>query len=192
MTDTLVRHKALPALVTVSIALVIALSSCSELSEQQTQRVQEALNDSLITSTETWGVDMELIEEGQEKVRLSGSYAASYLKGSRRETRIRGPVSIEVYDSTGAVSIRVNSERAIYRAEQSEFELFGDVRVRTREKRILLSEYLKWSRIENNITTPKFVIIITPRDSLAGTGFQGTTDLSSYSIKRPSGEVILN
>lgn len=192
MTDILVRHKALPALVTISVALAIALSSCSELSEQQTQRVQEALNDSLITSTETWGVDMELIEEGQDKIRMTGSYAASYLKGNRRETRIQGPVSIEVYDSSGSVSIHVNSERAIYRAEQSEFELFGDVRVRTREKRILLSEYLKWSRIDNNITTPKFVIIITPRDSLAGTGFQGTTDLSSYSIKRPSGEVILD
>jgi LPS export ABC transporter protein LptC len=77
-------------------------------------------------------------------------------------------------------------------AKDSEFELFGDVRVRTRNNRTLRSEYLKWQQGSNTISTPQFVVITTPTDSIAGTGFTGTTDLSTYTIKEPTGRVIVD
>lgn len=192
MTDILGPLKTYQALLFSIILTMIAGVSCTELSQKDAQQVNEAVNDSLISSTETWDLDMTLIEEGEKKVRVQGSYAATFNLPELKETRIKGPIHIDIYDSLGAVKTEVKSSRAVYRAEESEFELFGNVRVDTRDNRHLESEYLKWNQADNNISTPKFVIITTPSDSIAGTGFTGTSDLSNYTIKEPKGRVIVN
>lgn len=187
VTDILAPHKTLLALLFIFSLTGTGLSSCSDISQEETQKLNEALNDSLLSSTETWGVDMKLIEDGLKIVRVKGSYAATINTEDINETRISGPVHIDVYDSTGTIETRVDCNRAVYLAEESEFELFGNVRVRTSNERYLRSEYLKWEQANNTISTPKFVIIITPTDSIAGSGFNGTTDLSTYTIKEPTG-----
>jgi len=200
VTDTLEQHnpgKQAPFLslaLSLAMVAVIALSasSCGDLSESQSQRVQEALDDTLLSSTESWDVDMELIEEGVKKVRLRGSYAATYSFENMNYTRIAGPVYIQVFDTSGAVETRVTSDKAIYRAEEAEFELYGNVQVRTAEGRSLDSEYLEWRQSDNQVSTPRFVIITTPTDSIAGNGFEGTTDLSEYTIKEVTGQFILD
>lgn len=179
---------------TISILLVVgmALSSCGELSDSQSQRVQEALNDTLLSSTESWDVDMELIKKGRKKVRIRGSYAATYSMEDVNETRIKGPVYVQVYDSTGAVETWVTANRAVYLPNESIFNLHGDVKVRTETDRRLRSEYLKWDSGSNRVSTPKFVIITTPSDSIAGNGFEGTTDLSEYTIREVTGQFTIN
>lgn len=192
MIDILAQHKTLTALLISLSIIVIVVSGCSELSTEESQKVNKALNDSLTSSTETWDLDMILIEEGLKKVRIQGSYAATYHTEELNETRIQGPIHIDVFDSAGAVKTEVTSNRAVYRAKEAEFELFGNVQVDTRDDRHLESEYLKWNQADNNISTPKFVIITTPTDSIAGSGFTGTTDLSNYTIKEPKGRVIVD
>lgn len=170
------------------MVLSIAFSSCSELTESETQQVQEALNDTLLSSTESYNINMKLIEEeGATKVRIRGSYAATYNLDDMSETRIDGPVFVQIYDSSGTVKTTATSEWAKYMAQQSQFELFGDVVVKTRNGRRLESEYLKWDQIENRISTPRFVVVVTPSDSIAGNGFEGSNDLSEYTIKNISG-----
>lgn len=192
MIDILAQLNTLKALLlSVAITLLMAVS-CSDLSQEDARKVSEALNDSLVSSTETWDLDMTLIEEGLKKVRVRGTYAATYNLPELKETQIEGPVFIDVYDSTGAVKTEVTSDRAIYRAEDAEFELFGNVQVDTRDNKHLESEYLKWNQDDNNISTPEFVIIITPTDSLAGNGFEGTSDLENWSLKQPKGRVVVD
>ena len=171
---------------------LLFFSACGDLDQKETQQVNEALQDSLISTTESWDLDLKIIEEGQKRIRLRGSYAASFNTEKTKETRIRGPVSIQVFDSTNAIKTWVDSDSAIYRAEDSDFEFFGNVHVRTRDKRHLESEYLNWDQAENKISTPEFVIITTPTDSIAGTGFTGASDLSTYTIREPSGRVVFD
>ncbi|MDX1618700.1 MAG: LPS export ABC transporter periplasmic protein LptC [Balneolaceae bacterium] len=191
------RHNSAPLIslicsLTIVVSVALASSSCSDLSESQSKRVQEALDDTLLSSTESWNVDMELIEEGVKKVRLRGSYAATYNFENLNETRISGPVFIQVFDSAGTVETRVTSDRAVYRADESEFELYGNVIVRTEEGRRLESEYLEWKQSDNRVSTPRFVIITTPSDSIAGNGFEGTTNLSEYTIREVTGQFVLD
>jgi LPS export ABC transporter protein LptC len=80
----------------------------------------------------------------------------------------------------------------VYQAENAIFEFFGNVKVNTSDNRHLESEYLKWEQDNNKISTPKFVIITTPTDSIAGTGFKGNSDLTNYTIEKPKGRVIVN
>lgn len=188
MIDILAPHKSIVLI----LGLFTAFTACSDLSEEDNQQIDEALSDSLTSTTETWNVDMNIIEEGQKKVHLTGSYAATFNTEELNETRISGPVHIDVFDSTGAVETTVDSDRATYRAEDTEFEFFGNVRVNVKDERFLESEYLKWEQGSNQISTPKFVIIITPSDSIAGTGFEGTSDLDSYTIEQPQGRVTVD
>ncbi len=177
----------------IGLLMIVGIAACGgELSEDESEKVDEALRDSLTSSTETWEVDMEIMEDGQKKVRLWGSYAATYSDDDINETRIKGPITIHVFDSTGAVKTKVYSNRATYKPEDAIFELFEDVQVETRDNRHLDSEYLEWQQDNNSINTPKFVIIKTPSDSIAGTGFEGDTDLTDYTIKEPKGRVIVN
>jgi LPS export ABC transporter protein LptC len=189
--DTLEPYKTLFSFLA-SLLITIGLSSCGELSEEQAKQVDEALQDSLISTTETWDVDMDIIEEGEKKVRVQGTYAATYNTSDLNETRIKGPITIHVYDSTGAIKTRVFSDRAVYKAEEAIFELYGNVRVNTVDNRNLESEYLEWQQDENRISTPEFVIITTPTDSLAGSGYESTTDLEDYIIKEPKGRVVVD
>ena len=192
VTDTLELHSTLFALFA-SILITAGISGCGELSQEQSKQVDEALKDSLTSTTESWDVNMEIIEEGLKKVELWGSYAATYSnKENKNETRIKGPVKIHVFDSAGTVINRVFSDRAVYQPQDAVFELYGNVRVKTEDERYLESEYLKWQQGSNQISTPKFVIITTLTDSIAGTGFEGTTDLTDYTIKEPKGRVIID
>jgi LPS export ABC transporter protein LptC len=191
VTDILEQHNTFLSLF-LCLLIIAGISSCGDLSQEESQQVDEALKDSLTSSTETWDMDMEIMEDGQKKVRLWGSYAATYSNDDINETRIKGPVTVHVFDSAGTVKTKVYSNRAIYKPEDAIFELFGDVQVETRDNRHLDSEYLEWNQSSSNISTPKFVIIKTPTDSIAGTGFEGDTDLVDYTIKEPKGRVIID
>ena len=173
------------------VVCLLIFGACSELSDFDQQQVQSSLNDSLVTTTESWDVEMTLMKDGRSRILIDGSYAISYQRPDRKETHIDGPVYVQLFDSTGAVETEAWSKRAIYHDTESEFELYDSVRVHTADDRKLYTDYLKWSERTDRITTPEFVIITTPTDSVAGQGFDGLTDLSYYSIDELSGRFLI-
>lgn len=174
------------------IAGTLLMTGCTELSEFDDSQVQTALNDSLLTTTESWDVDLTILKDGSRQVTIEGSYALNIQEKDREETRISGPVYVQLYDSTGARETEAWSKRAVYHAARNEFELYDSVRVYTADERRLTTEYLKWSQLSDDISSPQFVIIVTPSDSIAGRGFIGTTNLSTYTIEEPRGRLIVD
>lgn len=170
----------------------LLLVSCGDLTEYDTEQVRSALHDSLITTTESWNVDLSLMDAGRQRVRLRGEHAVDYSQAERNETRIRGPVYIRIYDSDGLLESEAWSRRAVYHAERREFELYDSVRVETVTDRRLYSDYLHWEERSDRITSDRRVTIITPSDSISGSGFEGKTDLSTYVITDPRGRVIVD
>jgi len=166
--------------------------SCGDLTDYDTGQVESALNDSLLSTTETWDVTMTLLEKGYRRISLEGSYAITYEEPERKETQIDGPVYIQIFDSTGTLESEAWSRSAIYHTEEREFELMDSVRVETVTDRQLYSDYLKWQERTDLITSDRFVTIITPRDSISGSGFSGKTDLSSYTIANPRGRLTID
>jgi LPS export ABC transporter protein LptC len=173
-------------------AAILLLGGCTELSEFDDSQVQTALNDSLLTTTESWDVDLTILKDGNRQVTIKGSYALNIQEKDREETRITGPVYVQLYDSIGTRETEAWSKRAIYHAGKNEFELYDSVRVYTAKERRLSTEYLKWSQLSDDISSPQFVIIVTPSDSIAGRGFNGTTDLSTYTIEEPRGRLLVD
>lgn len=174
------------------IIILIAGNSCGELSEFDTQQIQTALNDSLLVTTESWDVEMMLVQDGKTKLLIEGSYAINYQTEGRKFSKIEGPVYVQIFDTSGTVETEAWSKRAIYLEEEAEFELFDSVRVQTVDDGFLYSQYLKWSQNTNRISSPTFVTIITRTDSIAGRGFDGLTDLSYYIIQEPTGDFVVD
>ncbi len=173
------------------IATLFFCGSCSDLSREETARVEEALRDTLVSTTESWGMTLNIIDDGHKKLRLKGKHATTISRSDTQMTRIQGPVDIQVIDSSGTVTTRVRSNRAIYYSREALFDLYGEVFVTTHQNRKLRSEYLRWNQKENNVNTPRYVTITTPQDSIAGHGFTGTADLTDYSIRKVSGDVTI-
>lgn len=167
-------------------------TACAELSDFDSQQIRSSLNDSLTTTTESWDVNMVLMKDGRSRILINGSYAVSYQMPNKKETHIDGPVYVQLFDSAGTVETEAWSKRAVYLDSKSEFELYDSVQVHTSANRQLFSDYLKWSEGTDRITSPDFVIIITETDSIAGTGFDGLTDLSSYTIEQPRGRFLVD
>lgn len=174
------------------ICFLLFISGCGDLTEYDTEQVRTAMHDSLLTTTESWDVNLTLLEKGERRITLEGSYAINYQQEERNETVIRGPVYVQIYDSTGTLESEAWSNRAIYHADEREFELFDSVRVETIRDRQLYSDYLKWRERTDRITSDLYVTIITPTDSISGSGFDGKTDLSSYIMTDPRGQVIVD
>lgn len=183
---------ALRSLTPILFITFFSVMSCAELSDFDTQQVQSSLNDSLTTTTESWDVEMMLMKDGKSRVLIDGSYAISYQMPERKETHIDGPVYVQLFDSTGAVETEAWSNRAIYFDSKSEFELYDSVKVSTTTDRELYSDFLKWSDVTDRITSDRVVTIITPSDSISGRGFDGLTDLSSYTIDEPRGRFLVD
>lgn len=172
--------------------LLITGNSCGELSEYDTEQIRTAMNDSLIVTTESWDVEMVLMQEGKTKLLIEGSYAINYQSEGRKFSRIEGPVYVQIFDTAGVVETEAWSKRATYLEEEAEFELIDSVRVRTIDDGYLYSQYLKWSQYTDRITSPSFVTIITKTDSISGRGFDGLTDLSYYIIQEPTGDFVVD
>lgn len=178
----------LPFILIITLLLSI---SCTELSDYDTSQIRTAMNDSLLVTTESWDVEMVMMQEGKTRLLIEGSYAINYQADDRKLSRIDGPVYVQIFDANGEVETEAWSKRAIYLEDSAEFELFDSVRVQTVDDGFLSSEYLKWSQHTDRISSPHFVLIITKTDSIAGRGFEGFTDLSEYTIHEPTGDFVI-
>ncbi len=179
-------------LILLPLLIVVITASCGELSEYESKQVQEALSDSLFTTTESWGIQMEILEQEKIKLKLSGSYAASIQNEHKNITKIRGPVFIEIYDEEANPDTYVQADSAVYHPVTSEFELFGNVKVQAPEGKRLRSDYLKWEREKDRVSTPEFVIFISPPDSIAANGFFGNSDLTNYTLNEGGGRAVID
>lgn len=172
--------------------LPLLLTNCGELSEYENQQVKEALSDSLLTTTESWDVKMEFMEKEQLKLILTGSHAVTIKNEHRNITKISGPVYIEIYNDEGEADTFVNADSAVHHPERIEFELFGNVNVVAPEGKELRSNYLKWEREKDKVSTPEFVIFITEADSIAAQGFFGNTNLTDYTLNEGGGRAVFD
>ena len=171
------------------LLVVLFLTSCSDLSERDRNRVKSALADSLTNKTESWNVDMNLIEGGKLRVDLSSPYSSTEQLNRGTETRFNGPVHISVFDTSGHKVTSISCEKAIFQSSEKIFEFFNNVIVKTNRKRTLRTEYLKWLQNNHTIQTNDYVTITTPTDSIAGYGLKGTDDLKEYTITKVTGSV---
>ncbi len=174
------------------IAIVfVAVTACSGLSEFDEQQVELALGDSLLNSTESWGFSMNIIEGGRVRMMMQGSYSYNIQQSGENQTRISGPVFIEIFNENGTLETTVLCDSAVYEPDRARFEMFRNVDVSTEDGKNLRSDYLLWERKIDKVSTPDFVIFISPPDSIAANGFYGNSNLTNYTLNEGGGQVVI-
>lgn len=170
--------------------LILGLISqaCTKLSEYDTNRVKKAVQDTLTSETESWNVNMGLIQNGHRIVLLKAPYALTRKNNDETETHFKGPVSISIEDSLGHITSTIKCDRAVYTSPNSKFVFTGNVVVNS-NKKTLWSDHLTWLQESHRIATSDFVIVRSPSDSISGYGLTGTETLSSYNINKITGRV---
>lgn len=174
-----------------SVFTLLIIIQCTQLSEYDNERIKEALGDSLITSSTTKNVDMDIIENGTLKLNLKSSRAHTITEDRNKTTYLSGPVKIDIFKSD-SLDTEVSADSAVYLPKNAHFELFGNVVVHSMNGRFLYSDYLKWLREDDEVTTPGRVLIITQTDSIAANGFVGNTDLTNYTLTEVTGKTQFN
>ena len=174
-------------------SLILVFTSCNELTEFETRQVDQALGkiDTLFNSTESWNLDMNMIEENTIRLNLRGSYSYNIRKEDETETRISGPVFIDIFDENGVLESHVYCDSAVYRPDDELFEMYHNVVVKTEGGRELRSDFLLWERKKDMVSTSEFVIFISPPDSIAANGFYGNSNLTNYTLNEGGGQVVI-
>lgn len=163
--------------------------SCTELSEFDQRSINRELADSLLGVTNSTQIRVDIIVDGFLKVRAESPVASTVETEFASHTRFIGPpVLVTVFDSLGTIETTVRSNELIYRSYASVFEFEGDVFVQTNQNRTLRSEQLEWNEARSTISSPGFVIITSPTDSITGYGFVGDEDLIRFTLSQVTGE----
>ncbi len=173
------------------LLLLGLLAGCGDLSERQTRAVAEALADTSIYLSESWQVHLFLIEEGRRKVEIQAPYGTHLERPDGSEMNMRGPVVILVRDSLGHEETAIQADHARYRPRDGVFHLTGNVYGATADGKRIWAEELQWFQKTGDISSPGFVRIVTPTDSIQGRGLTGKSDLSEYVIHDVSGTITL-
>lgn len=175
----------------ITLILFVSFVSCTKLSDFDNERIKEVLGDSLFSSSLSWQIDMDIIEDGFLKLNLTSSKATSYTVNNYKFTSLSGPVRISVFEKD-TLQTRVFSDSALYKPTSSSFELFGNVKVFTHSGRRLWSEYLKWERATDIVSTEQSVTIVTQTDSINAKGFIGNSDLTNYTLNEVTGQTVIH
>lgn len=170
----------------------LVVLSCSDLNEYDSRQVKLALGDSLFNSTESWGFSMNTIEGGIVRMNMNGSYSYNIQQNGENQTHIKGPVSIKIFNEEGKLESTVECDSAFYEPDLGHFQMFGNVHVTTVDGKNLRSEFLLWERNIDKVSTPEFVIFISPPDSIAANGFYGNSDLTNYTLNEGGGKVVID
>lgn len=172
--------------------ILLLISSCEGVSDLDRAAIEQALADSTYHNSETWGVTMDLMEDGIRFISIQSPYAITTENKDESTTILYGPVHIEVRDNEGNPETYVSSGRAVYRSRTSEFYLDGNVVVDAPGNQKLTTPALTWYQFKREIEAEGIVTIVTPTDSIVGTGLIGDDRLESYTIGKVSGTFTVN
>ena len=174
------------------VLILFLFISCDGVSEHERAAIQQALADSSYHNSETWGVTMDLMEDGIRFVSIQSPYAVTTENKEESTTILYGPVYIEVRDKNGNPETYVSSGRAVYWSRTSEFYLDGNVVVDAPGNQKLTTQALTWYQFKREIEAEGLVTIVTPTDSIVGTGLKGDDRLESYIIGKVSGSFTID
>lgn len=145
---------------------------------------------------ESWGTRYDVLEDGAPRVQMEAAYMARYEEGDSTYLVMQPAdssaerVLIHLYDEAGDSSATVRADRVRYYEEDDRFVARGNVVVLTREGKRLLSEHLSWDEATHEVSTPGFVRIISPDETIQGYGLVADEDLTTYTLSNVTGHVL--
>ena len=174
---------ALPKLWIIPVAAVFMLFwSCAQV-EESTEGMVE--NDQM-PDEEIWNGRIEVIEKGRLKSVVQAGYIQLFEE--KKLTLMDSGVVVDFFNAQGQHTSVLRSRRAHIDERIDLFVALGSVEVVSDSGEVLRTERLYWDKNEKRIHTDTLAILTTAVDSLRGYDFESDENLTSWTLKNPTGQ----
>ena len=137
-------------------------------------------------SQESWNSNLIMTRSGRRQAVIHYGHMTQY--DSRKMAYFDGGVQVDFYSVDGVHTSRLNSERGEYNQLTEEVRGIGHVTVVSDTGITLITPFMKWDpRIEKIVSDSAVMVATQKKDTLYGMGFESTSDLSHWVIRRPTG-----
>ncbi len=137
-------------------------------------------------SQESWNSNIIMTRSGRRQAVILYGHMTQY--ESRKMMYFDGGVQVDFFNIDGVHTSRLNSERGEYNQLTEEVRGIGNVKVVSDTGITLVTPFMKWDPHIEKIVSDSTVMVATQKlDTLYGTGFESTSDLSHWVIRHPSG-----
>ena len=134
-------------------------------------------------------VEMLYAEDHLVKLKMLANEVLEFQNGDREFPE---GIYMEFFDELGQLSSILKANNAYFSKEENLWRGWGNVEVQNiANNEQLNTEELFWKPTTKKIYTDKFVTIKLDKEVLYGKGLEADQDFSSYTIKEPQGEFIL-
>lgn len=169
------------------IAKVLLVGCLAFIGCNQQEATKPVIYDGPLSEAED--VTMYYTEKEVVKVMLQAKKIFEFQNGDQEFPE---GIYIEFFDEFGKKTSTLKANSAYFFKEENKWRGRGAVEVINIEKKEQLNtEELFWKRDTKKIFTDKFVTIKLQSEVIYGTGLDADQDLSSYQIKNPEGEFVV-
>ena len=144
---------------------------------------------------ESWDVKLQISEEGVIRLALEAAHMIRYEDPDsvytlfEKGTDASGRVVASFFDTLGVETGTLIAENVLFNEVEHKMIATGDVLLESAHGRKLESERLLWDQDSGTIEAPGFVSLTTEDQNIRGYELDAREDLSTWTIKRPTGTV---
>lgn len=141
---------------------------------------------SVLPDQESWNSELTLSLEGRPQALVRYGHMRRY--ENQRKVFFDQGVEIDFFDVNGRHVSRLTCGRGEYNEITEEMKGMDRVVVVSDTGITLRTPFLKWDpRIGKIVSDSAVVVTTVHRDTLYGTGFESTSDLRNWAIRKPTG-----
>lgn len=135
-------------------------------------------------------IELLYTEKQEIKVKMTADLLYEFKSGDREFPK---GLYLEFYNEGGILASTLKANHAYFFKSENKWRARGKVEVVNKEKNEQLNtEELYWFPAKERISTESFVTIRLQSEVIYGEGLEAKQDMSSYSIKKPQGEFVID
>lgn len=166
--------------------MILVFVACGNKDKNESALFQSSGSLSVLPDQETWNSELTLSLEGKPQALVRYGHMARY--ENQRKVFFDQGVEIDFFDENGKHVSRLTCEQGEYNELTEEMKGIGRVVVVSDTGITLRTPFLKWDpRIGKIISDSAVVVTTVHHDTLYGTGFESTSDLRNWAIRKPTG-----
>lgn len=143
-------------------------------------------------TNQVWGMTTTITDSGKVSSVIKAGYVTKYSRTDAKKTFLDSGIVVEFYDqASGKLTSVLTAKKGIIDDLTKDMEAMIMVKVNSENGTILETEYLKWTKSTQLVTSDQYVKITKPNQVLTGTGFQSDRKLQNFKIFKASGEAEL-
>lgn len=135
---------------------------------------------------ESWNSRIVISDSGVVRAEIDAGYFRVF--EAEQKTYLSEGLTVHFYGADGKPTSVLTSREGTIDEATNDLEARKNVVVRSENGTVLYSEELNWDERRQQIYTPVFVRIISPKEKLQGIGLESDQYLKNYRIFRVTGE----